>query len=89
MKLVALLTTAFLTLLLTDVAYKLQFRQLFGLLLIVYDMIWLPMQVFEPPEADFFFVMGLVSSLYWSLGQKTVIAFLHSPLVKRRFQQCR
>lgn len=45
--------------------------ELFGLLLIVYDMIWLPMQVFEPPEADFFFVMGLVSSLYWTFDMPT------------------
>lgn len=39
-----------------------------GLLLIMYDLIWLPMQVFEPVEDNFFFVLGLVSSLYWSLG---------------------
>lgn len=39
---------------------------MFGLLLIMYDLIWLPMQVFEPVEGDFFFIVGLVSSLYWS-----------------------
>ena len=51
----------------------LELREMFGLLLIMYDLIWLPMQVFEPPEAQFFFIMGLGSSLYWT----TVALFKH------------
>eukprot|EP00434_Breviolum_minutum_P034145 symbB.v1.2.030211.t1/scaffold3381.1/size58006/6 len=45
--------------------------EMFGLLLIMYDLIWLPMQVFEPVEGDFFFIVGLVSSLYWTFDMPT------------------
>lgn len=45
--------------------------EMLGLLLIMYDLIWLPMQVFEPAEGSFFFVVGLVSSLYWTFDMPT------------------
>lgn len=45
--------------------------EMLGLLLIMYDLIWLPMQVFEPAEGNFFFVLGLVSSLYWTFDMPT------------------
>ena len=41
--------------------------EVFGLLLIIYDLIWLPMQVFDPADSDFSIVMGVLSSIYWSL----------------------
>ncbi|CAE7591559.1 Kcnh1 [Symbiodinium pilosum] len=40
--------------------------EVFGLLLIIYDLIWLPMQVFDPADSDFSIVMGVLSSIYWT-----------------------
>ena len=40
--------------------------QVFGLLLIIYDLIWLPMQVFDPEDSEFSIIMGVLSSIYWS-----------------------
>ncbi|CAJ1438422.1 unnamed protein product [Effrenium voratum] len=40
--------------------------EIFGLLLIIYDLIWLPMTVFEPSDSNFNIIMGLLSSIYWT-----------------------
>jgi len=39
--------------------------EVFGLVLIIYDLFWLPMQVFDPPVSTFTEVMGWTSSIYW------------------------
>lgn len=39
--------------------------EVFGLVLIIYDLFWLPMQVFDPPVNTFTEVMGWTSSVYW------------------------
>eukprot|EP00913_Durusdinium_trenchii_P003047 g2816.t1 len=41
--------------------------EVFGLVLIVYDLFWLPMQVFDPPGSTFTEVMGWMSSVYWAV----------------------
>lgn len=41
------------------------FLEVLGLVLIVYDLFWLPMQVFDPPVTTFTEVMGWASSVYW------------------------
>eukprot|EP00931_Biecheleriopsis_adriatica_P112862 TRINITY_DN8767_c0_g1_i2.p1 TRINITY_DN8767_c0_g1~~TRINITY_DN8767_c0_g1_i2.p1 ORF type:complete len:910 (+),score=159.55 TRINITY_DN8767_c0_g1_i2:60-2732(+) len=39
----------------------------FGLFLIFFDMIWLPLQAFEPPASLLIDIQGWTSILYWSL----------------------
>ncbi|CAE7254380.1 AKT1 [Symbiodinium sp. CCMP2592] len=40
--------------------------EVFGLLLIIYDLIWLPMQVFDPTDSQFTVATGVLSSIYWT-----------------------
>ncbi|CAE7597734.1 Kcnh7 [Symbiodinium microadriaticum] len=40
--------------------------EVFGLLLIIYDLIWLPMQVFDSTDSQFTFATGVLSSIYWT-----------------------
>jgi len=43
------------------------FFEVLGLFLIIYDLFWLPMQVFDPPGNVFTEAMGWCSSIYWAL----------------------
>ncbi|CAE8653474.1 unnamed protein product, partial [Polarella glacialis] len=40
--------------------------ELFGLVLIIYDLIWLPVQVFDPEGSDFTNTLAVISSVYWT-----------------------
>eukprot|EP00439_Symbiodinium_sp_Y106_P003330 s7333_g1.t1 len=40
--------------------------EVFGLLLIIYDLIWLPMQVFDQTDSQCTVATGVLSSIYWT-----------------------
>ncbi|CAE7214827.1 Kcnh5 [Symbiodinium natans] len=56
--------------------------EVLGLFLIIYDLFWLPMQVFDPPGNTFTEVMGWTSSIYWALD--IPMSFLVGQIIQKK-----